>query len=169
MEAYSSTNLSFSSRDFYSNDITIGYGDDAFQAWMTTSKSLEVPGKVRDVGGGEYVVELRTYNETGTAFFFVQRHGLNIPGSPFEVQRVGVGVGVGVGERSSSDTSLICMMLRFCDYDILVGAAVRLLLLLLLLVEAVDFFQTIDCQYRQLYHIVSGERKARTGDGLFYC
>lgn len=86
MEAYSSTNLSFSCRDFYSNDITIGYGDDAFQAWMTTSKSPEVPEQVRDVGGGEYVVELRTYNETGTAFFFVQRDGLNIPGSPFEVR-----------------------------------------------------------------------------------
>lgn len=91
MEAYSLTNLSFSCRDFYSNDITIGYGDDAFQAWMATSNSPDVPGTVRDVGDGAYVVELHTSNETGAVLFFVQRHGLNIPGSPFEVRVVGTG------------------------------------------------------------------------------
>lgn len=29
---------------------------------------------------------MRTQNETGTELFFVQRQGLNIPGSPFEVR-----------------------------------------------------------------------------------
>ncbi|CAN0248420.1 unnamed protein product, partial [Scytosiphon promiscuus] len=84
MAVQATANLSFSSRDFYSNDITIGYGDDAFQAWTTTSQSPEDSQRVVDVGNGSYVAELQTYNHTGMALFFVQRHGLNIPGSPFE-------------------------------------------------------------------------------------
>ncbi|CAM9864883.1 unnamed protein product, partial [Hapterophycus canaliculatus] len=84
MAVQSMANLSFSSRDFYNNDITIGYGDDTFQAWMTTAQAPEVSERVVDVGGGSYLAELRTYNHTGMALFFVQRHGLNIPGSPFE-------------------------------------------------------------------------------------
>lgn len=86
MAVESTANLSFTSRDFYSNDITIGYGDDAFQAWTTTSQAPEVSQRVFDVGGGSYVAELQTFNHTGMALFFVQRHGLNIPGSPFEVR-----------------------------------------------------------------------------------
>ena len=77
--------VSFSSRDFYSNDIAVGYGDSAFQAWMTTPKSPKVVATPRDVGNGSYQVLFHTNNETGTALFFVQRHQLNIPGSPFEV------------------------------------------------------------------------------------
>lgn len=87
MAVQSLANLSFSSRDFYSNDITIGYGDDAFQAWSTTAQAPEVSQRVIDVGGGSYVAQLHTYNHTGMSLFFVQRHGLNIPGSPFEVRR----------------------------------------------------------------------------------
>lgn len=85
MAANSSSTVSFSSRDFYSNDIAVGYGDDAFQAWMTTPKSPKVVATPRDVGNGAYRVHFHTNNETGTALFFVQRHQLNIPGSPFEV------------------------------------------------------------------------------------
>ncbi|CAM9868125.1 unnamed protein product, partial [Ectocarpus sp. 12 AP-2014] len=84
MVQHSSANVSFSCRDFYSNDITFGYGDDAFQAWMSTS-SQQVPERVSDVGNGSYVVELSTHNESETTLFFVQRDKLNIPGSPFEV------------------------------------------------------------------------------------
>lgn len=85
MAANSSVTVSFSSRDFYSNDIPIGYGDDAFQAWMTTPKSPKVVASPRDIGNGSYLAHFHTNNETGTALFFVQRHDLNIPGSPFEV------------------------------------------------------------------------------------
>lgn len=92
MVEHSSANVSFSCRDFYSNDITFGYGDDAFLAWMSTSSSQQVQEKVSDVGNGSYVVELNTYNESGTALFFVQRDELNIPGSPFEVRSLPWGV-----------------------------------------------------------------------------
>lgn len=87
MAANSSSIVSFSSRDFYSNDITVGYGDDTFEAWTTTPKSPKVVATPRDVGNGTYQVNFRAINnETGTALFFVQRHQLNIPGSPFEVR-----------------------------------------------------------------------------------
>ncbi|CAM9434117.1 unnamed protein product, partial [Ectocarpus fasciculatus] len=89
MVAHSSANVSFSCRDFYSNDITFGYGDDAFQAWMSTSSSQQVQERVSDVGNGSYVVELSTRNESETTLFFVQRDKLNIPGSPFEVYILG--------------------------------------------------------------------------------
>lgn len=91
MVQHSSANVSFSCRDFYSNDITFGYGDDAFQAWMSTS-SQQVLERVSDVGNGSYVVELSTHNESETTLFFVQRDQLNIPGSPFEVRSLPGGV-----------------------------------------------------------------------------
>eukprot|EP00752_Nemacystus_decipiens_P001785 g1725.t1 len=84
MAANSMSAVSFSSRDFYSNDIAIGYGDDAFHAWMTTPNSPKVVATPRDIGNGSYQVQFYTNNETGTALFFIQRNQLNIPGSPFE-------------------------------------------------------------------------------------
>lgn len=85
IELYASINISFTSRDFYSNDIPTGYGGDAFDAWTTSAMTHKVKETVHDLGDGSYRVEMRTQNETGTELFFVQRQGLNIPGSPFEV------------------------------------------------------------------------------------
>ena len=86
-----SINISFNSRDFYSNEIFTGYGDDAFDAWTTSTMSHKVQEAVYDLGDGSYRVEMRTQHETGTELFFVQRHGLNIPGSPFEVRNSAAG------------------------------------------------------------------------------
>lgn len=86
IDMHASISISFTSRDFYSNNITIGYGDDAFDAWSISGLSHKVKDTVYDLGNGSYRVEMHAQNETGTMLFFVQRDGLNIPGSPFEVR-----------------------------------------------------------------------------------
>lgn len=96
----SSFNISFSSRDFYSNDITTGYGDGAFEAWTENEETARQ--SVRDVGNGSYLAELNTGNSSGATLFFVQKNGLNVPGSPFEVRnRRGAGaLGAGPNEQA---------------------------------------------------------------------
>lgn len=86
MSVNSSFDVSISSRDFYNNDITIGYGDDTFHAWVYQTMGTNKPATVRDNGDGSYVVHAQTDSTTGTVFLFVQRDGLNVPGSPFEVR-----------------------------------------------------------------------------------
>lgn len=87
IERRSSVNVSFASRDFYSNDISVGYGDEAFEAWTISTPSHKARETVKDLGDGSYRVEMRTQNVSGTELFFLQRNGLNIPGSPFEVSK----------------------------------------------------------------------------------
>lgn len=86
MSVHSSFDVSFLSRDFYNNDITIGYGDDAFNAWVYQTTGENRPTPVYDNQDGSYSVRMQTDNTTGTVFLFIQRHRLNIPGSPFEVR-----------------------------------------------------------------------------------
>lgn len=92
---HSSYSVNFTSRDFYSNEITTGYGNDAFSAWIyqptSTGANSENSSQqaVMDNGDGSYVVQTRPNEVPGTVLLFVQRNGDNIPGSPFEV--IGVG------------------------------------------------------------------------------
>lgn len=88
MSVNSSFDVTFSSRDFYNNDITIGYGNDAFHAWVYQTMGKSGSASVHDNGDGSYRVRIQTGNTIGTVFLFIQRNRQNVPGSPFEVREL---------------------------------------------------------------------------------
>eukprot|EP00752_Nemacystus_decipiens_P001936 g1865.t1 len=81
----SSVLVSFSANDFYGNSISEPWGSDSFQAWSYTSVGNTTPATVHDDGNGSYRVVSEALEFAGTGFLFVERNGLGIPGSPFEV------------------------------------------------------------------------------------
>lgn len=81
----SSVLAAFRAQDFYGNSISERWGDGAFQAWSFASVGNLTAANVYDDGNGSYRVVSDATEDTGTAFLFVERDGLGIPGSPFEV------------------------------------------------------------------------------------
>ncbi|CAM9280664.1 unnamed protein product, partial [Pylaiella littoralis] len=81
----SSVLAAFRAQDFYGNSISERWGDGAFQAWSFASVGNLTAANVYDDGNGSYRVVFDATEDTGTAFLFVERDGLGIPGSPFEV------------------------------------------------------------------------------------
>lgn len=82
----SSVLASFKAKDFYGNSISEPWGSDAFQAWSYAAAGNVTPAAVHDDGNGSYRVVSEALEFGGTAFLFVERNGLGIPGSPFEVR-----------------------------------------------------------------------------------
>lgn len=78
--------MSLTSRDFYSNEISESWGVDAFQSWTFNAILNMSLATVVDNREGSYSVSSSVQNVTGTTFLFVERNGLGVPGSPFEVR-----------------------------------------------------------------------------------
>ncbi|CAM9564330.1 unnamed protein product, partial [Sphacelaria rigidula] len=103
----SSIFMSLTSRDFYSNEISESWGVDAFQSWTFNAILNMSLATVVDNREGSYSVSSSVQNVTGTTFLFVERNGLGVPGSPFEVYFFGPStcqVFSSVGECGSSLT-----------------------------------------------------------------
>lgn len=95
--------MSFKAKDFYGNSISEPWGNDSFQAWSYASVGNTTPAAVHDEGNGSYTVVSEALEFGGTEFLFVERNGLGIPGSPFEVSCHGTYV-VEVPRTPSPDT-----------------------------------------------------------------
>lgn len=81
----SSISVWFRARDFYANKISQEWGDDAFNAWTFNSIDNITVANVYDEQNGSYSVTSASLGVSGTTFLFVERDGLGVPGSPFEV------------------------------------------------------------------------------------
>lgn len=84
----SSISLSFKARDFYVNVITDAWGNDAFHAWSFNPIDNVTVAEVYDEANGSYSVVSQSLDNSGTTFLFVERNGLGVPGSPFEVTTI---------------------------------------------------------------------------------
>lgn len=83
----SSISVWFKARDFYTNTIWQGWGDDAFNAWTFNSIDNITVASVHDEHNGSYSVVSDSLDVSGATFLFVERDDLGIPGSPFEVPK----------------------------------------------------------------------------------
>lgn len=84
----SSVRAKFKARDFYSNVISETSGNGTFASWTYNSLGNTTAVEVHDEGNGSYSVVSADLRVGGTTFLFVQRNGLGVPGSPFEVRRL---------------------------------------------------------------------------------
>lgn len=77
--------VSFQAKDFYSNTISAEWGNESFDAWSFNSIDNISAAHVYDKNNGSFQVLSNPLDNTDTTFLFVERNGLGIPGSPFEV------------------------------------------------------------------------------------
>ena len=61
------------------------WGNGTFESWTYNSIDNTTAAEVHDLGNGSYRVVSGDLSVGGTTFLFVQRNGLGVPGSPFQV------------------------------------------------------------------------------------